>query len=95
LPDLGGKSQGLRIRLQTWSSSGDSLALKVEGMPGHTYSLSVLGKEQIKSIEGARLEGDGIEFTLPEAADPSSPQAQTVMIHFSARNSNARTKTSQ
>jgi hypothetical protein len=95
LPDLGGKSQGLRIRSQTWSGSGDSLALKVEGMPGHTYSLSVLGREQIKSIEGARLQGDGIEITLPEAADPSSPQTQPVTIHFSARNSNPRTKASQ
>src|SRR4029434_3271052 len=55
LPALGSTSQGLRILSQSWNAAHDTLTLETEGLPGMTYTLSVWGKEQIKSIDGGRL----------------------------------------
>ncbi len=83
LPALGSASQGLRIISETWSDSRDTLTLQTEGLDGHTYALSVWGKEQIKSIDGARLTpGGAIQETFAAASGASESQSQTITIHF-------------
>jgi glycogen debranching enzyme len=83
LPLLGGESQGLRVLSETWSPSRDALTLETEGLPGHTYVISVWGREQIKSIDGAQLTADGsIEETFPAASGGSETQKQIATIHF-------------
>jgi len=82
LPSLGTTSQGLHILSESWNSAHDTLILETEGFPGKTYTLSVWGKDQLKTADGARL---GVGSTLEEnfPASPSSgPQKQTVALHF-------------
>lgn len=82
LPALGGTSQGLHILSQSWSAAHDTLTLETEGLPGKTYTLSVLGREQIKSVDGGRLVlGDKLEETFPASAS-SEPAKQSVVLHF-------------
>jgi hypothetical protein len=91
LPLLGSANQGLRIVSETWSDSRDALTLGTEGLAGHTYVMSVWGREQIKSIDGARLTADGsIEETFPGTNEAADPQKQTVQIHFVTRAQKAR-----
>jgi hypothetical protein len=83
LPLLGEASQGLRVLSETWSPSHEALTLETEGLPGHTYVISVWGREQIKSIDGAQLTADGlIEETFPAASGGAKTQKQTATIHF-------------
>jgi hypothetical protein len=80
---LGSASHGLRIISETFSDSRDTLTLQTEGLGGHTYALSVWGKEQIKSIDGARLTpGGAIQETFATASGASESQSQTITIHF-------------
>jgi glycogen debranching enzyme len=91
LPLLGSANQGLRIVSETWSDSRDALTLGTQGLAGHTYVMSVWGREQIKSIDGARLTADGsIEETFPGTNEAADPQKQTVQIHFVTRAQKAR-----
>jgi glycogen debranching enzyme len=83
LPGLGSASQGLRIVAETWSASRDALTLQTEGLPGRTYTLAVWDKEQIKSIDGAKVMANGsIEETFPDAGQSTESQSQTITIHF-------------
>jgi len=89
LPALGSASQGLRIISETWNDSRDTLTLQTEGLAGNTYALSVWGKEQIKSIDGARLTPGGtIEETFATASGASESQNQTITIHFIGQEKN-------
>jgi glycogen debranching enzyme len=82
LPALGCASQGLRILAQSWNTSHDTLTLETEGFPGKTYTLSVWGKDQLKSAEGARLGlGATLEESFPSSASTDA-QKQTVILHF-------------
>jgi hypothetical protein len=84
LPMLGSTNQGLRVLSETWSASRDSLTLETEGLAGHTYTLSVWGKEQIKSIDGARFAADdSIEEVFPAATNLESHR-QTITIHLAS-----------
>ena len=83
LPALGGTSQGLHILSQSWSGSHDTLTIETEGLPGKAYVLSVWGKEQIKSIDGARLGPDAsLEETFPNSENAGQAQRQTITLHF-------------
>ncbi len=83
LPALGSTSQGLRIVAETWSATRDALTLQTEGLAGRTYTLAVRGKEQIKSIDGARVMPDGsIEETFPRADQSTEPLDTTLTLHF-------------
>jgi hypothetical protein len=83
LPSLGSISRGPRILSQSWNASHDTLMFQVQGLPGRVYSLAVLGKDQIRSLDGAALAGDdGIAVTFPVQAGAAEPQTQTVTIHF-------------
>jgi glycogen debranching enzyme len=82
-PALGSASQGLRIISETWNDSRDALTLQTTGLAGRSYAIAVWGKEQIRSIDGARLTADGsIEETFPAANEATESQNQTVTIHF-------------
>jgi len=86
LPVLGSTSQGLRIVTETWSATRDALTLQTEGLAGHTYTLAVWGREQIKSIDGAKVMPDGsIEEMFPGADQYTELQHKTVTIHFMNR----------
>jgi hypothetical protein len=83
LPALGSTSQGLRIVAETWSATRDALTLQTEGLAGRTYTLAVRGKEQIESIDGAKVMPDGsIEETFPVADRSTESQHKTLTIHF-------------
>jgi glycogen debranching enzyme len=82
LPALGSMSQGLRIRSQSWNAARDTLTIETEGLPGKTYTLSVWGKEQVKSVDGGRLIfGDRLEETFAPAAS-GEPVKQAVVIRL-------------
>jgi glycogen debranching enzyme len=83
LPSLGSKSQGLRILSETWSASHDALTLATDGMPGQTYTLEIFGREQIQSVDGAKLgAGDAIEQSFPQSEGDTGTMKQKVTIHF-------------
>jgi glycogen debranching enzyme len=89
LPALGGPNQGLRVLSQTWNASRDTLTVETEGMPGHTYSLSVWGRSELKSVDGANLNSsDAVEVVFPLDGQASEPQKQTIVFHLesTARN---------
>jgi len=82
LPALGSTSLGLHVFSQSWNATHDTLTLETEGLPGKTYSLSVWGKDQIKSTEGASLGiGASLEVKFPPSAS-TDPQKRTVTFHF-------------
>jgi glycogen debranching enzyme len=82
LPALGSTSQGLRILSETWNAKHDTLTVETQGLPGRTYTLSVWGKGQISSVEGARVSpGGSLEEQFPPSSD-SGPQKQTVTLRF-------------
>jgi len=82
LPSLGSSSQSLHILSQSWNATHDTLTLETQGFPGKTYKLSVWGKDQIKSLDGARLgTGSTLEERFPASAS-TDPQKQTVTLHF-------------
>ena len=83
LPSLGSKSRGLRILSETWSASHDTLTLATEGMAGQTYTLAIFGREQIQSVDGAKLgAGDAIEQSFPQSEGDTGTLQQKVTIHF-------------
>jgi len=86
LPALGSTSQGLRVVSEKWSTSRDTLTLQAQGMAGTTYALSVLGKNQIKSLESAKLAaGDEIEISFPPNKGVTEPQLLAIVFHFANR----------
>ena len=81
LPALGTTSQGLRILSQSWNAARDTLTLETEGLQGKTYTLSVWGKEQVKSVDGARIGlGNVLEETLA-ASSSDELVKQSVVVH--------------
>jgi glycogen debranching enzyme len=83
LPPLGSASGGLHILSESWSASRDTLTLDTEGLPGKTYVLSMWGKEQIRSIDGARLgTDDSVEESFPGGEGAAEAQEQKVVLHF-------------
>jgi glycogen debranching enzyme len=55
LPQLGGRSEGLRVLSENWSSARDELTLSVEGIAGKPYELAVSSAKEIASVEGGTL----------------------------------------
>ena len=83
LPPLGAASQGLRILSESWNALRDTLTLETQGFPGKTYVLSVWGKEQIRSIDGARLGSDAsIEESFPSSQGAAQARQQTITLHL-------------
>ncbi len=95
LPALGSTSQGLRVISEKWNTSHETLTVALEGIAGETYALSVWGKEQIKSVDGARIaEGDSVEVNFIPGSSAMETQRQTLTIHFASQSkkSSARSK---
>jgi hypothetical protein len=68
---------------ETWNATRDALTLQTEGLAGRTYTLAVQGKDQIKSIDGAKVMPDGsIEETFPGADQSTESPGKTLTIHF-------------
>jgi glycogen debranching enzyme len=85
LPALGSPAQGLHILSESWNAAHDTLILETEGLAGKTYKLSVWGKEQLKSAEGASLSpADALEETFPPGNAPGEPAKQTVTLQLAA-----------
>jgi hypothetical protein len=85
LPSLGSTGEGLRILSETWTNSKDAVTLETEGSSGHTYVLNLYGKQQIKSVDGARLtDGETIEESFPVVSGEGASQKQAVTIHFAS-----------
>ncbi|HKF25064.1 MAG TPA: hypothetical protein VKB24_03785, partial [Candidatus Acidoferrum sp.] len=83
LPAPGDSSRGLRILSQSWNAARDTLTLETEGLPGKTYTLSVWGKQEIRSVDGARLvPGDQLETDFA-ASEPGDPAKQSIVFHLS------------
>jgi len=85
LPALGSASEGLRVISQSWDAARDTLKLETQGTPGRTYLLDVAGREQIISVDGARLTDDGkLEESFASTAATTGASTQTVTIHLAA-----------
>jgi glycogen debranching enzyme len=84
LPGLGSSSGGLRLLSETWNDSRDALTLETAGIAGHTYTLSVWGQQQIKTVDGARVAAsDSIEESFA-AGGQAGMQRQVLTIHFTS-----------
>lgn len=86
LPELGAKSEGLRILSESWNAAHDQLTLDTIGAPGHTYLLNVWNPAQISRVEGATLTKAGPGATL-RLASPTDGK-QSVVIHLEGRKKN-------
>ena len=84
LPNLGSRSQGLRIISEEWSRSHDVLTLQAEGLPGAQYELAVLNPGQIASVEGAEVRDGKLSLRMPSNASSTYAQKK-IEIHFAAR----------
>ncbi len=59
LPPLGSKSRNLKVLSESWSSDRSRLDLEVSGLAGSRYEVWVWGGQQISSVEGGQLAGNG------------------------------------
>jgi glycogen debranching enzyme len=88
LPQLGARSQELRILSETWSATRDQLAMEVSGAAGHEYSVRVWNPSQIQKVEGADLsrspEGETIRIRIPSSDAEPYPHAK-VVFRFSTK----------
>lgn len=86
LPQLGRKSEGLRILSETWSEANNRLILELEGTPGALYSLAYFRGEELSSVEGATRSpsnGGSGHFTVTLPPDSSSESVRSkITLHF-------------
>jgi glycogen debranching enzyme len=99
LPSLGERSQGLRVLSESWGPKNESLTVKVSGIPGRLYNLTLWNSGQIASVEGATLikEENGekrIRVEMP-GTDFSSYIHGKILIHFTAEGSGPKTRKSR
>jgi hypothetical protein len=88
LPELGRKSEGLRILSENWNTARNQLALELEGIAGHTYDLSLFNGKEITRVEGGTLsksaEGtEKLSVTLQGAGQTEYVRG-TLVLHFPA-----------
>jgi hypothetical protein len=88
LPQLGERSQGLRVLSESWGPKYESLTVNVSGIPGKQYDLSLWNSRQIANVEGGKLiqeeNGQGrIRVELP-GTDLYSYVHTAILIHFTA-----------
>jgi len=84
LPNLGSRSQGLRIISEEWSRSHDVLTLQAEGLPGAQYELALWNPGQIASVDGAEVRDGKLSLRMPSNASSTYAQKK-IEIHFAAR----------
>jgi glycogen debranching enzyme len=88
LPELGRKSEGLRILSENWNTARNQLALELQGIAGHTYDLSLFNGKEITRVEGGTLsksaEGtEKLSVTLQGAGQTEYVRG-TLVLHFPA-----------
>lgn len=88
LPELGSKSEGLRILSESWNSARDALTLEVQGRAGRAYELALWNGKQVSSAEGASLEAGGgspeLRISMGEAGEARFV-TQSVVLHFAGK----------
>jgi glycogen debranching enzyme len=89
LPPLGTHSRGLRVLLETWSASRDTLTMDVSGKSGATYELTVWNPSQSATVEGGELlaaQGGLAQVRVAFPADESNGyRSGKIIFHFSAK----------
>ena len=88
LPQLGERSQGLRVLSESWGPKYASLTVNVSGIPGKQYELILWNSGQIANVEGGKLIQDDngqrrIRVELP-GTDSSSYVHGRILIQFAA-----------
>jgi glycogen debranching enzyme len=82
LPPLGSPSRELRVISEDWNPARDQLTLDVSGSVGRQYELFVWNRSQIRSVEGAELNGIGhLEIKIPNSRDGGYLH-QKIVIHL-------------
>jgi len=86
LPELGARSEGLRLLSQKWTPSHDAVTLELAGAAGAEYELAV-DPGQLASVEGAgpsylksRVQAVRVRFA---AGEPGTYMKTRVVFHFS------------
>ncbi len=88
LPLPGARSEGLRILSEEWSRAKDQLTLRLEGVPGKSYELSLFQGREVASVDGGTLlkagrEQERVLVNIPPG-DASSVR-QPLMLRFASR----------
>ncbi|HKV61840.1 MAG TPA: hypothetical protein VJO16_08005 [Candidatus Acidoferrum sp.] len=78
LPELGSKSQGLRILSETVVDAYSPMELTVEGRQGASYDLDIWNPELIESVQGAELVKDAAGGTKLRVRFPESTEREYV-----------------
>ena len=89
LPAPGGRSQGLRVVSESWSSGLNDLAIDLAGTPGQTYELGVWKPELLRSVDGGTLERTSpnhgtLKISLPPGTTNDYVHTR-VTFHFTGR----------
>jgi glycogen debranching enzyme len=82
LPNLGARSEGLRILSQKWSDSRDELTLHLEGLAGKSYVLLVSSPKEIASVDGGTLRksGDMVDAILVNPSVGTDRYARSTLV---------------
>lgn len=82
LPNLGARSEGLRILSEKWSDSRDELTLNLEGVAGKSYALVVSSPKEIASVDGGTLRksGDMVDAVLVNPPVGSNGYARSTLV---------------
>jgi len=86
LPELGGKSEGLRVLSENWNAARTQLTLELEGIPGRGYELLLFGGKELTSVEGGKIlkaadGGERLSVTIP-GAEGTQFVPLAVVMHF-------------
>ncbi len=96
LPQLGERSQGLRVLSESWGPKYASLTVNVSGIPGKRYELILWNSGQIANVEGGELIQDDngqrrIRVELP-GTEASSYVHGRIVIQFTAEGGGSSTR---
>jgi glycogen debranching enzyme len=85
-PQLGSRSEGLRIINEGWDAGRTQLALDMSGIAGKQYDMAVWNAGQVSSVEGGELLKDkGTLRVQVPAGPPDTYVHHRVTIHFAAQ----------
>lgn len=88
LPELGKRSEGLRILSETWSASRDQLTLNLEGLGETAYELFVSSAKEVTSVEGGTLRksSNAVDALLINPVSGKGGYVRsTLVFHFAPR----------
>jgi glycogen debranching enzyme len=89
LPQLGARSQGLRMLSETWTAQRDALTLDVAGKGGAVYELKVWNPSQAATVEGGELLGAENGLATVRVRFPPDASSEyrrgKIIFHFSGK----------